>query len=177
MGNSIPRSTHERSRPVLGLRWRPGRLVLAILRMPLLAYHHGMGWLLGHAFLLLTHRGRKTGEPHETVAMVLRYQPEVSEAVISSVWGPDTDWMRNIRANPASRVQIGKEVFTPQQRFLSEPESVEVVAECLDKHPWRFRVVAFVLGWGNLRVESVAQDVVHTRPFVAFGPAPAAKAR
>jgi hypothetical protein len=53
---------------------------------------------------------------------------------------------------------------------------MEVVAECLDKDPWRFRFVAFVLGWGDLRVESIAQNFVHTRPFVAFRPTSAPKA-
>jgi deazaflavin-dependent oxidoreductase (nitroreductase family) len=176
MGNAVLPSVHARSRPVLGLRRQPGRLVLAVFRMPLTAYHHGMGWLLGHTFLLLTHLGRKTGQPRETVAMVLRYQPETQEAVVCSAWGPDTDWMQNIRAHPASRVQIGREEFTPQQRFLSEPESMEVVAECLDKHPWRFRFAAFILGWGDLRVESIAHDFVQIRPFVAFRPALAPKA-
>ena len=147
-----------------------GRLALALFRMPLQAYHHGKGWLLGHTFLVLTHLGRRSGRPYETVAMVLRYLPETQEAVICSAWGPDTDWMRNITAHPASRVEVGREAFIPEQRILSEDESLLVVTECLHQHPWRFRFLSFVLGWGNLRDESVARDVVHTRPFIAFRP-------
>lgn len=169
-------SARERSRFLLGLRRYPGRLALALFRMPLRAYHHGKGWLLGHTFLLLTHLGRKTGLPHETVAMVLRYRPETHEAVICSAWGPATDWMRNLRAHPASNVEIGREAFTPEQRFLSEDESFSVVRECLHAHPLRFRLVSLVFGWGNLRDESVARDFVHTRPFVAFRPAETSQA-
>jgi hypothetical protein len=51
--------------------------------------------------------------------MVLRYDPGTHEAAICSAWGQDTDWIRNIRVRPALQVQIGRESFTPQQRFLS----------------------------------------------------------
>ena len=81
---------HEASRepgsrprqPLLGLRRKPGRLALAVFRMPLRAYRHDAGWLLGRTFLEFAHTGRKTGQPYETVAMVLRYDPDVREAVI-----------------------------------------------------------------------------------------------
>ena len=89
---------HEASRepgsrprtPLLGLRRKPGRLALAIFRMPLHAYRHDVGWLLGHTFMEFTHIGRKTGRRYEAVAMVLRYDPEAREAVICAGWGPDT---------------------------------------------------------------------------------------
>jgi hypothetical protein len=48
-------------KPLLGLRRKPGRLALAMFRMPLRAYRHDAGWLLGHTFLEFAHTGRKTG--------------------------------------------------------------------------------------------------------------------
>ena len=119
----IRRST----RPVLGLRRTPGRLALFLFRLPLSLYRTGWGWLLGYTFLLLDHAGRKTGQRHSTAAMVLSYDPETQEAVICSVWGQDTDWIRNIRVRPALQVQIGRESFAPEQRFLSADESFAVV--------------------------------------------------
>ena len=41
-------------RPLLGLRRRPGRLTPALFRMPLHAYRHDAGALLGHTVLQLT---------------------------------------------------------------------------------------------------------------------------
>jgi deazaflavin-dependent oxidoreductase (nitroreductase family) len=99
--------------------------------MPMRAYGHGKGWLLGHSFLLFTHLGRKTGRRYQTVAMVLSYRPETQEAVICSAWGSDSDWITNITARPAIQVEIGRDVFTPQQRFLSEGESVAVIEQCM----------------------------------------------
>ena len=130
---------------------KPGRLALAVFRLPLPLYRRGWGGLLGHTFLLLVHAGRKTGKPHSAVAMVLRYDRQTHEAVICSAWGQDTDWVRNIRVRPALQVQIGRESFTPQQRFLSEDESLAVVAGFRHRHPWRLRLVTSVLGWGDLR--------------------------
>lgn len=39
------------------------------------------GWLMGHSFLDFTHVGRNTEQPHEAVAMVLRYDDMTGEGV------------------------------------------------------------------------------------------------
>jgi deazaflavin-dependent oxidoreductase (nitroreductase family) len=148
---------------------------VAVFRLPL--YRRGWGGLLGHTFLFLVHAGRKTGKRYSAVAMVLRYDPQTREAVICSAWGQDADWVRNIRARPALQVQIGRESFTPQQRFLSEEESLAVVAGFRRAHPWRLRLITSVLGWGDLRSDTAARDFVRTRPFVSFRPADPSRAR
>ena len=143
---------------------------MAVFRLPLPLYRRGWGGLLGHTFLLLVHAGRKTGKLYSTVAMVLRYDWRTQEAVICSAWGQDTDWIRNIRVRPALRVQIGRESFTPQQRFLSEEESLAVVAGFRRAHPRRLRLLESILGWGDLGSDTAARDFVSTRPFVSFRP-------
>jgi deazaflavin-dependent oxidoreductase (nitroreductase family) len=161
------------TRPLLGLRRQPGRLALAIFRMPLALYRIGLGWLLGHTFLLLTHSGRRTGRPHATAVMVLARSGSTGEAVVCSVWGPQTDWVRNIRAHPALLVQIGRDSFVPQQRFLDADEAFAVAVEFRRRHPWRLRLVSRVLGLGDLRSDAAVRELVATRPFVALRPAPA----
>jgi deazaflavin-dependent oxidoreductase (nitroreductase family) len=160
----------RRAAPLFGLRRRPGRLALAVFRLPLPLYRRGLGWLLGDTFLLLVHAGRKTGKPYSAVAMVLSYDRRTHEAVICSAWGKDTDWIRNIRAHPALKVQIGRESFTPDQRFLSEDEGAAVVAGFQRRHPYRSRLLASVLGWGDLRSAAAARDFASTRPFVSLRP-------
>jgi len=162
--------TDREATPLLGLRRQPGRLALAVFRLPLPLYRRGCGWLLGDTFLLLIHTGRKTGKRYSTVAMVLSYDPPSHEAIICSAWGKDADWIRNIRAYPALRVQIGRESFTPDQRFLSQHESVTVLAEFQRRHPYRSRLLASVLGWGDLRSDAAARGFVSTRPFVSLWP-------
>jgi deazaflavin-dependent oxidoreductase (nitroreductase family) len=156
--------------PLLGLRQRPGRLALAVFRIPLVLYRRGWGWLLGDTFLLLVHAGRKTGRPYSTVVMVVRYDPQTHEAVICSAWGKDSDWIRNLRAHPALKVQLGRKVFTPGQRFLSAEESMAVLAGFQHRHPYRSRLLAAVLGWGDLRSHSAVREFVSSRPFVSLWP-------
>jgi deazaflavin-dependent oxidoreductase (nitroreductase family) len=163
-------SAGRRSKPLLGLRRRSGRPALAVFRLPLLLYRQGWGRLLGDTFLLLVHEGRKSGKRYSTVAMVLRYEPHTQEAVICSAWGQDADWIRNIRARPALRVQIGLVSFTPQQRFLTQDDSLAVLAGFRHRHPHRSRLLASVLGWGDLGSDAAARDFVSTRPFVSLRP-------
>jgi hypothetical protein len=83
-----PRLSRPSQRPLLGLRHRPGRLALTLFRMPLRAYRHNAGWMLGHVFLEFTHTGRNTGQLHQAVAMVLDQNPSTGEVVICAGWGP-----------------------------------------------------------------------------------------
>jgi deazaflavin-dependent oxidoreductase (nitroreductase family) len=143
-------------------------VALAVFRLPLRLYHYGGGWLLGHTFLVVTHIGRRTGEPHETAAMVLRYDRASGEAVICSAWGPKTDWIRNLRVRPAVEVRLGRESFTPQQRFLTDEAAFAVAVEFGRRHPLRLRCVSWVLGWGDLRSDTALRTFVSTHPFVSF---------
>jgi hypothetical protein len=108
--------------------------------------------------------------------MVLRYDAATHEAVICSGWGPTADWIRNIQARPALDVQIGRESFTPQQRFLSEDESFDVCLEFCLRHPARLQVMRRILGW-DLRSATAVREFVQTHPFVAFRPAPGSPTR
>lgn len=157
-------------RPILGLRARPGRLALALFRMPLRAYAHNAGWVLGHVFLEFTHFGRKTGQPHRAVAMVLNYNEATGEAVICAGWGSATDWYRNLQAYPTAQVRISRESFTAHTRFLTENEAFEVCVNFRETHPYRVRLIARILGWGDLRNDIRVREFVRQHPFVAFEP-------
>jgi len=158
-------------RPLLGLRRQPGRLALALMRMPRSLYHRGWGRILGHTFLLIAHQGRKTGTRRETVAMALRYDRETREVVVCSAWGPDTEWMKNVRAHPALEIRIGRETYVPEQRFLSEDEAVAVGIEFRRRHSRRLRLLSRILGCGDLGSDPAMNEFVRTRPFVSFRPA------
>jgi deazaflavin-dependent oxidoreductase (nitroreductase family) len=159
------------ARPLLGLRRRPGRLAVLLFRLPLAAYRHDAGPAMGHTFMAFTHIGRRTGQPHQAVAMMVRYVESTGEAVICAAWGPRTDWYRNLRERPATRVQLGGRTFTPQQRFLTEDEAFEAAAQLRREHPHRVRLLSALLGWGDLRDDARLRDFVRDHPFVAFRPA------
>lgn len=155
-------------RPLLGRRPQPGQLALAAMRLPKPIYDRGWGWLLGHTFLLIVHRGRTTGRRRETVVMTLTWDAATREAVVCSAWGEHTEWMQNLRAAPALEIRIGHDTFRPEQRFLSEDDAVAVAAEFRRRHPWRMRLFATVLGWDDLSSDAAMREFVRSRPFVAF---------
>jgi deazaflavin-dependent oxidoreductase (nitroreductase family) len=158
------------SRPLLGLRQQPGRLALVFMRTPRPLYHRGFGRFLGHTFLLIAHRGRKSGKRRETVAMALSYESQTREVIVCSAWGPNTEWIQNLRAQAALEIQIGRERYVPEQRFLSEDEAVAVATDFRRRHPHRLRLFATILGWGDLSSGAAMRELVRTRPFVAFRP-------
>ena len=158
-------------RPLLGLRRRPGRLALAVMRMPLRAYRHDAGWLLGHTFVEFTHVGRKTGRAHDAVAMVLHRDATSGEIVVCAAWGPRTDWFRNLQAGPPLAARIARESFVPRCRFLTDDEASDIVRQFRRAHPHRLRLLAAVLGLGRLDSDRSVREFVRTHPFVAFRPA------
>jgi deazaflavin-dependent oxidoreductase (nitroreductase family) len=166
------RDAATRKRPLLGVRTQPGRVALAVFRLPLPLYRAGLGWLLGDTFMLLVHVGRRTGRPHEMTAMVLDHDPAARAVVICANWGASSDWVRNLRAGPALRVQVGRDSFTPEHRFLTEDEAYAVVREFCRRHPHRVRFAGRIMGWADLRLDEVVRDFVATRPLVLFRPAP-----
>ena len=168
MGNAM--NGPARPRRLLGLRRRPGRLALALFRMPLHAYRHRAGWLFGHTFLAFTHTGRKTGQPHDAVAMVLHYDGAAREAVVCAAWGPETDWYRNLQAKAAIIVHHGPDNFVPEHRFLSDDEAFTVAVRFRCDHPHRLRLLSTLLGWGDLDDDDRAVRV-HSQPSLHRVPA------
>jgi deazaflavin-dependent oxidoreductase (nitroreductase family) len=145
--------------------------MLGVFRLPLHLYRCGWGWMLGRTFLLLVHLGRSTGKPYEIVAMVLGDDTQSGELVICSAWGPDADWVHNLRSGPAKEVRIGRDCFVPQHRFLTEDEALTVGIAFRARHPRRLWLVSSVLGWGDLRRDNTVRQFVRGHPFVALRPA------
>ena len=168
-GTTSP-SSRRRQRSWLGLRGTPGRLALAVFRTPLWLYRRDKGWMLGRTFLMLVHVGRKSGQPHDMVAMVLADDPDTGEIVIFSGWGPHADWLHNLHAGPAREVHIARERFVPEHRFLSEDEAVAVAVAFRHRHPRRLRLASAILGWGDLRSDAAVHEFVQGHPFVALRP-------
>jgi deazaflavin-dependent oxidoreductase (nitroreductase family) len=141
-----------------------------VFRLPLQLYRRGRGQLLGRTFLLLVHTGRRTGSPHQTVAMVLGDDRDTGELVICSAWGRDTDWVKNLRARPAVRVQIGADSFTPTHRFLTDDQAFAIACEFRRRHPWRLRLLARILGWGDLSSDTNVTRFIESHPFIGLRP-------
>ncbi len=84
----------------------PRRGLLRLLfRIPVWLYRAGLGGLLGHRFMLVTHRGRVTGRTRWTALEVVGH--EYGGYLAASGFGPRAQWYQNIRHDPHVTVQIG----------------------------------------------------------------------
>jgi deazaflavin-dependent oxidoreductase (nitroreductase family) len=154
------------------LRSRPKGALLFAFRLPIYLYRLKLGWSLGHRFLLLIHRGRKSGLLHQTVLEVVRYNPATEESVVLSARGEKADWYRNIEENPTLEVWTAGERYAPKQRFLAPKENEAVISEYARRHPVAFRFLVKVLGFNSPLEgsEEARQEAARSLRLVAFRP-------
>jgi deazaflavin-dependent oxidoreductase (nitroreductase family) len=153
---------------------RPGTVMQAAFRSPIRLYDAGLGWLLCERFLCLTHIGRKTGRHYRTVLEVVGTNPTANEHFVLAGFGPSSDWYRNIDANPARQIIVGRKHFSPQHRVLDEAEAVVVIADYERRNRWMLRIVHFLLtsllGWRYDGSHEARARLVRQLPVVAFRP-------
>jgi deazaflavin-dependent oxidoreductase (nitroreductase family) len=137
---------------VPSLRARPPRgLVRLALGAPIWIYRLGLGALLGDRFLMLTHRGRKSGLPRRTVVEVVRHDRDADTYVIASGWGEKANWLRNVLHDPHVEVYVGQRVCAALAERLGEDEAARVLRDYARRHPIAFRVIARLMSGQDLR--------------------------
>lgn len=149
---------------------RPNRALRLGLRLPVYLYRLWLGRLLGHRFLLLTHRGRKSGLLRRTALEVILYDPPVRESVVLSAWGKKADWYRNIEASPVLEVRTGGERYVPAQRLLATEEGYMAITEYAIRHPLAARVLERVFGYPITRSAAARRSFAESVALVAFRP-------
>lgn len=167
----ISRSVSRKSVPPLS-RSGPIGAVRFAFRLPVYVYRFGFGVLFGHRFLLLVHRGRKSGLRREAVLEVIRHDPTTRESEVLSGWGEKADWYRNILANLALEVRTAGERYVPDQRFLAPDENHAVISEYAWHHPLVFRLLvkAFGFGYPLKGIEDERRKYAESLRLVAFRP-------
>jgi deazaflavin-dependent oxidoreductase (nitroreductase family) len=94
-----------------------------LVRLPLLLYRLGLGPLMSLLpLLIITTRGRKSGQPRHSV---LEYRRHGTKHYVVSAWGRRTQWLQNLLAHPLVTVQKG------QDRFGARASLVEDSGEAL----------------------------------------------
>ncbi len=123
-----------------------GAVVKWVSKWPQLVYRFHLGWILGARFMLVTHRGRRTGKLWQTGVMVLRYDEQTQEAsVVAGSRG--ADWYRNIQASPAVEITLGSQRYYPMQRFLNTDEIAELMAYSRRHSPFTAFMQGLFFGW------------------------------
>jgi len=124
-------------------------------RLPIAIYRARLGWILGARFLLLQHRGRRSGALRETVLEVVRSDRERGVWYVVSAWGERAQWLLNLRAEPRVRIETAGRMRSAEAREVSSEEAEEVIADYGRRHPHAMRWLARHLGW---EIEAAEQD-------------------
>jgi len=94
---------------------KKGTLNRMLFKVPLIWWRLGLGPILshkalsGHKMLVLTSWGRKSKLPRHTMLSYTLFNDKV---YVTSGWGAQADWYKNIVENPVVTVQVGRKTFT-----------------------------------------------------------------
>jgi deazaflavin-dependent oxidoreductase (nitroreductase family) len=97
---------------------------------------------MGRRFLVLTHRGRKTGKIRRTPMEVVCYDKETDETFAISACGPKSDLHLNINHSPPVMVETGWKKFVPKFRVVPKDEERRRLAAYYSSHPTDAKVLA-----------------------------------
>ncbi len=113
-------------RPSTAFRW--------FARTPELAFRLGLGGLFGRRLCMLTHVGRTSGLVRRTVLEVVEEDRSRRAVLVASGFGL-SQWLRNLRAVPPLRFDIGREHWVPVVRELGIDERAAVLQRYQAAHP------------------------------------------
>ena len=116
-----------------------GPLFKWIFKLPILQYKLGLGWIIGRYILLLTTIGRKSGLPRHT-PLEYEYDRVGDRYRIAAGWGGNTDWYRNLLANPHITVQVGRRKFAAIAKPAPDEEVAQYMINVSQRHPRMDRV-------------------------------------
>ncbi|MCB0013570.1 MAG: nitroreductase family deazaflavin-dependent oxidoreductase [Anaerolineales bacterium] len=115
-------------------------------RLPVYLYRLGLGGFLGKRFLRLHHVGRKSGLPRENVLEVAGYDKESDTYYVVSGYGKQSQWYRNLLAQPAAQIQVGWRRCAVTATPLAPAASGRFMVDYARRHPTAARNLAKVLG-------------------------------
>ncbi len=101
-------------------RGRPNRLQKLFFRGPIALYRGLPAEIMkSRCVMLLTTTGRRSGQPRTTG---VSFMPLDGRYIIFSGWGVQSDWYRNLLANPEATIQMGKKRIPVKAVPVADPE-------------------------------------------------------
>ncbi|MFG1752085.1 nitroreductase family deazaflavin-dependent oxidoreductase [Streptosporangium sandarakinum] len=151
----------KRPAPPTGLRRK-------LWRLPIPLYRLGLGALLGHRVMLLTHTGRVSGLPRQAVIEVVEHDEH--GYVAASGFGVKADWYRNVMASPEVTIQVGGHVHHVTAVPLPAGAGPDIMARYASRHPAAARRLCKLMGYAVDESQEDYREVGKHIPFVRFAP-------
>jgi deazaflavin-dependent oxidoreductase (nitroreductase family) len=145
------------------------------VKLPLLLYRAHLGGLLGERFLRLTHIGRKSGQPHQTVLEVVEHDRAADAYIVASGWGEKSDWFQNVLKMPEVTITVGHRQLKAHAQRLPPAEAEQWLLGYAQRHPATFRELArFMTGTTMTGTPEDCHRVAQAVPLVAMRTEPTA---
>jgi deazaflavin-dependent oxidoreductase (nitroreductase family) len=147
----------------------PGKILRFGLGLPVWLYRMKVGWLLGNRFLMLTHRGRKSGRAYETVIEVVHHDKKTDTYYVVSGWGNKSDWYQNVQKSADVTVHVAGRKFQARAHFIPLARAIEIMEGYASDHSLAFRELSFFFLGEHLQANSDApRRLAEKMPMVAF---------
>jgi deazaflavin-dependent oxidoreductase (nitroreductase family) len=153
----------------------PHGVARTLYRLPIRLFHLHLGWLLMGHFLLLTHTGRKSDQPRQTVLEVLLHDRAKGVYYVMAGWGERSHWMKNIEKTPQVEISVGHRHFCALARRLPPEEAESKVIAYVWQHPHLIRYLPRLLGYRTDGTEKDLRALARLGIVVAFEPSPSIK--
>jgi len=149
---------------------KPSGMFKHFLHAPTWLYRAHLGFVFGHRFLMIEHRGRTSGNLYRTVLEVAGRYPGDNEWVVTSGTGPRADWYRNLQAGGLAAVWLGSKRHQAMVRFLDAPEAADVMARYEAAHPKAATKLFASMGVSYDGTDEGRIELMARIPMVAFTP-------
>jgi deazaflavin-dependent oxidoreductase (nitroreductase family) len=98
-------------------------------------------------WIVVTTRGRRTGKPHTVVLDVVGYDAVTKTWYVQPAYGYESDWVRNVLANPSVEVEIDGRRSRGRVVEVTGSDGAEVVLRFIRSHPLYARLVVWMVGY------------------------------
>ena len=135
------------------LTYPTGGWRLAMFKWPVQLWRLGLGPLMGHHMMLITHTGRKSGQPRRT--MTEMYEID-GRKYAPSGFGRRAQWYRNIEVDPRVTIQTAVGVESMRAERVVEDEELLTILEGVQGRSQAM----YNLHLDSLEIEPTTEDIL-----------------
>ena len=148
----------------------PHGLTRLLMRCPIWLFHMHLGWMVGEHFQLLTHTGRNSGVPRQTILEVLQHETASDAYYVLSGWGGKADWLRNVEKTPEVIITVGRRQWHARTERLGSDAAERAILAYAKRNPLAIRVLPRMMGYHLDGSEEDFRALAHLGIVVAFRP-------
>ncbi len=117
---------------ITGVPYPTSPFMKYLFKLPILLYRMGLGPVIGRKIMILTTTGRKSGLPRRTA---IEYNVHNGRKFIMAGWGGQSDWYKNLAADPRVTIQTADGAESAIAHRLTEDEELIDAYRFVENNP------------------------------------------